>query len=377
MKSRDVLIIAFIPVVAASVWLIMSYGDESRADGSSAKAASANTKSREGVAGKRSPENVLSGTAGGQREVDWNRFIELASGNSAFMPTPEQITGFLAKHGETAVNLVAVFEKTQERRFLDRALELFPNSPVVLMAAINAVPAKTVLPGEKSEPNPERLALIERLKAADPNNPLAWIFSAAELFKSGPNAGAIGEIRAALERPGFYIYSSERVNAATRLLEEQGIHPTGAGLVAAMGLTLPHMAAANGSSRMLMEAHKNATEAGDAAAADEALRLTYGLGRMFATPEASRLLIGELVGYAMESRALKALPENTRPEWLKVDPALRLAEIEKHKEVVKESTSDVTGLLESRNEADMAEYVRRLRTEGESAANRWLKTLQK
>ena len=128
---------------------------------------------------------------------------------------------------------------------------------------------------------------------------------------------------------------------------------------------------------MLMEAHKNATEAGDTAAADEALRLTYGLGRMFATPEASRLLIGELVGYGMESRALKALPENTRPEWLNVDPAQRLAEIEKQKEFVKESTSDVTGLLESRNEADIAEYVRRLRTEGESAANRWLNTRQK
>lgn len=377
MKTRDVLIIAFIPVVAASVWLIMSYGDDSRADGSSANAASANPTSRDGVTGKRTPEKAYPGSAAGQTEVDWKRFIDQAIGESSFTPTPEQVTRFLAKHGETAVNLIAVFEKTQERQFLDRALELFPNSPVVLMAAINAVPAKTVLPGEKSAPNPERLALIERLKVADPNNPLAWIFSAQELFKSGPNGGAIAEIRAALERPGFYIYSSERVNAATRLLEEQGIHPTGASLVGAMGLTLPHMAAANGSSRMLMEAHKNATEAGDTAAADEALRLTYGLGRMFATPEASRLLIGELVGYGMESRALKALPENTRPEWLNVDPAQRLAEIEKQKEFVKESTSDVTGLLESRNEADIAEYVRRLRTEGESAANRWLNTRQK
>jgi hypothetical protein len=98
---------------------------------------------------------------------------------------------------------------------------------------------------------------------------------------------------------------------------------------------------------------------------------------MFATPEASRLLIGELVGYGMESRALKALPENTRPEWLNVDPAQRLAEIEKQKEAAKVGTAAVTKLLESRNEADFAEYVRRLRIEGESAAMRWLNARQK
>jgi hypothetical protein len=333
-------------------------------------------------AGAKSATRNPSATAGEKSARNWKRITAMmggADGTGGAVPTPapEDITRFLAKHGGTAVNLVAAFERTRDRRLLERALELFPNSPIVLMAAIDAVPLREAKVGEKYGPDAERLALIERFKGADPNNPLPWIYSAQELFKSGANAEAIAELRAALERPAFYTYSTERMDSAQRLYEDLGLHPVEASLVAMAGLTLPHMSAAQQSSRMLMEWQKKATDSGDATAADEALRLTYSLGRTFATPEASRMLIGQLVGISMESRALKALPADAQPAWLTVNPAQRLAEMDRQKQSVKEVADGLAWVFQSQNEEVLSEYLRRMRSESEAAAFAWLKSQRK
>ncbi len=232
-------------------------------------------------------------------------------------------------------------------------------------------------PGETYQPDAERMALIERFKAADPNNPLPWIFSAQELFKAKQTGEAVAEIRAALERPAFYTYANERMDSAQLLYEDLGVSSVEASLLAMAGLTLPHMGAAQQSSRSLMEWQKSAADAGDTAAADDALRLTYSLGRTFATPEASRTLIGQLVGVSMEARALKALPADSQPAWLTVVPAQRLAEMETQKQNVKDLTAGLEWVLQSQNGELLAEYLRRNRSDGELSALTWLKAQRK
>jgi len=324
----------------------------------------------------------LTSTAGKKPAVNWALFGMLSDQSAAStsgIPVPDEadIARFLAKHGETPANLVAAFEIAKDRRWLDRALELFPNSPLVLMRAIETVPNAPAKAGEKLTPDPARLALIERFKAADPNNPVPWIFAAQELFKAGPTAEAVAEIRAALERPAFYVYANERMDAAQWLYESHGLGPLEASALAMFGLTLPHMQAANQSSRMLMEWQKSAVESGDTASSNEALRLTYELGRTFATPEASRMLIGQIVGFAMERRALDALPADAQPDWLKVSPAQRIAEIEQKKADVKGITTGIESVIRSQDAELLAEYLRRMRTESEWAAFVWLKTQKK
>ncbi|MEO6788094.1 MAG: hypothetical protein ABI318_18365, partial [Chthoniobacteraceae bacterium] len=292
----------------------------------------------------------------------------------------EDIARFLAKRGKTPANFVAAFAKTHDRRCLEQALELFPNSPIVLMAAVNSIPiGPTPKPGETDAPDAQRMALIERFKAADPNNPLPWIFSAQELFKSGQTREAVVEIRAALERPAFYTYASERMDSEQQLYEDLGLHPVEASLLATVGQTLPQMSAAMQASRNLREWQKAATDSGDTAAAADAIQLTYNLGRTFATPEASRTLIGSLVGIDMEARALKALPADSQPDWLPVIPAQRLAEMEKQKQNVKALTADggFEWLIQSQDEQLLAEYLRRNRSDGEQSALTWLKTQKK
>ena len=149
--------------------------------------------------------------------VNWGRFAMLMNGNGEGAeqipePTAEDAALFLAKHGETPANLVVAFQKTQDRRLLERALELFPNSPLVLMAAVESIPNSAApKPGVTYVPDAQRMEYIERFKAADPNNPLPWIFTAQELFKSGQTGEAVTDLRAALERPAFYRSEERRV----------------------------------------------------------------------------------------------------------------------------------------------------------------------
>jgi hypothetical protein len=313
------------------------------------------------------------------RAVNWKHFAALMNGDAAAIPQPteEDIARFLAKHGETAANLVVAFEITRDRRLLERALELFPNSSVVVMAAVESVPSPAPKPGETYRPDAQRMAFIEHFKATDPNNPLPWIFSAQELFKAGRTNEAVAEIRTALERPAFYTYATERMDSAQQLYEELGLHPAEAGFVAMAGLTLPHMGAAQQASRSLMEWQQSAAQSGDIAAADDARRLTYNLGRTFATPEASRNLVGQLVGINMEGRALKSLPADAQRDWLPVAPAQRLAEMEKQAQNVKELVATSDWLYRSEDEQLLAEYLRRNREDGELSALTWLKTQKK
>ena len=260
---------------------------------------------------------------------------------------------FLAKHGATAVNLIAVFEKTGDRKWLARALDAFPNSPIVLMTALL----------ERQEALPElRREWVDRLKLAEPTNPIAWIIASEMLFKEGRPAEAAAEAAAALERPGFYIYASERIAAARALFEYQGIDPLISELLGMASLRLPLMSIAQASSKGL-ESWKNA-EGTSQRDIDEAARIQRGLGRMFQTPEAARILIGQLVGISIETKGLSSLPADAQEK--------RKAELEATKAEIHDLISvPVEGIVEQ-DTAVLKEYLNRMRTDGELSTRRWL-----
>jgi len=385
MSSRVLFVVALCAAAAVSAYFFLSpFTPHGTTDGGAEShhaGADGTMPSAHGAAETGEGKDV---SASGERknEKSHGRLASLMNpgeGDDAFPKiSGEDIARFLEKHGETPANLVTAFEKTRDRRLLDRALELFPNSPIVLMAAVDAVPGgPPTKPGEPSVPDPQRMALIERFKAADPTNPLPWVYSAQELFKSGQMTEAVADIRASLDRPAFYTFASERTDSAQRLYEDLGLSPAEAGVVAMAGLTLPHMMAAQQASRSLMDWQKAAAGSGDTAGANDALRLTYSLGRTFATPEASRTLIGQLVGISMEARALKALPADVQPDWLTVTPSQRLAEMETQKQNVRDLTSGVDWLIQGGDEQLLLEYLRRNRNDGELSALTWLKSQRK
>ena len=381
MNPRIIPLVALLAAIAACAYFFLPSGPSPSAGNAGADS----QRTEEAGATGKNPASGSSSDADGKKPaVNWKHFATLSNFDKAeeWFPqvTSKDIERFLAKHGETPANLVTAFQATHDRRLLDRALELFPNSPIVLMAAVNSIPTGAKpKPGEAYVPDAQRMAFIERFKAADPNNPLPWIHSAEEYFRAGQTGDAVAAIRAALERPAFYIYANERMDSTQQLYEDLGLNSMEAGMLALVGLPLSHMGAANQASRSLMEWQKSATESGDTAAANDAIQLTYNLGRTFATPEASRTLIGQLVGFSMEKRALESLSAGAQPDWLSVTPAQRLAEIQTQKQNVQVLVGDggFEWLIQSQDEELLAEYLRRNRSDGEFSALTWLKAQKK
>ncbi len=264
---------------------------------------------------------------------------------------------FLAKHGETPANLLAVFDQTGDRKWLERALATFPDSPAVLFSVLAESPDATA---------EQRAAWLDKFKSVDPNNPVPWLLSANLLFNGNRPEEAMAEASAALDRPAFYTYSSERIAAARALFEESGLHPLEAELLGTMTLKMPLLGVAMGISKGLQLL--KAPETAEASTIADAGRIQYNLGRMFQTPEASRLIIGQLVGVALETKGLTSRP----PDFQE----MRTAQLEAQKAEIKTLTQAVQ-ITDSSNEKQVAEYLRRLRTEGELPALRWLKAQQK
>lgn len=292
------------------------------------------------------------------KPVDWKRFAAMTEKGGTGMPTfsAEDLARFIGKHGETPANLIVAFDQSGDRKWLERALVAHPDSPIVLVAALTESPDATA---------EQRAVWLEKLKAVEASNPVPWILSAHALFKAGHSAEATLEAAAALERPAFYTYAPERIAAARAFYESVGMHPLEAELMATvalkMSLLAPVMAVSKG-----LEAAKTAE---GAEASVKAAQIQYGLGRLFQTPEASRTLISQLVGIAQESKGIAVLPAE--------EQARRKTEIDAFKKGMSGLTESVAQLMASQNEERLAQYVRRLRTDGELSAMRWLKEQQK
>lgn len=295
-------------------------------------------------------------------EADGKKLLQMMSDGGGFPEvalTEADMERFLAAKGHTSANYLAAWFCTRKLAWLDRALERFPNHPMVLLAKIGA--------GDTKKPD---LELVRRFSEAAPDNPLPKIFEASALVSAGDKVAALAAIREALARPGLYTWAKESIDASRSLLEFTGMPPLLADVVSTVQMPLPHLAPVMSVARAMTETYKQGAEAGPA---DPALiETTYRLGLMFETPEAARTVIGQLVGRGVQKRALEALPADAAPAWLSSKPAERLAQLEAQKGDIPNLMEATKWLYQPENLHLLGPYLQRFRTEGEMAAVHWL-----
>lgn len=268
---------------------------------------------------------------------------------------------FLAKKAETPANVIAVWLCTRDGKWLDRALELHPKNAMVLFAKLGSMDSKAL--------DPE---LIRRFNEAAPDNPLPKLFEARHSFNTGDRDRAIEAVQEALKRPGFYTWMNETTDASRMLYEFAGMPPVLADLTSTFQMPMPHLAVMQGVGKGLSEAFFQQGFTQSPADNANTIQMTYQLGRMFATPEASRTFIGQLVGISLEKRALDALPPDSKPDWLPVAPKERIAEIQAKKGGIPDAVANTEWLMNQRNADLLTQFLRRYRGEGEMAASQWL-----
>ncbi len=308
------------------------------------------------------------GAAGG-----WKPFTASEKGRAfldgdiyALKLNADEIRRFLTKRGETAYNLLAAYESGKDPQWLKRAFELYPNDPAVLLVALGAKPGE-----------PERNALVERWKAADPRSPLPWVYSAETLFAAGDGEAARVALREAISRPSFYLYTNERIASRRQMFEDSGLRPVEADVVATFGGSIPHLSIAGKISKSLLLKVEPTAESPARSPSVEDLRLAYELARIFSTPESNRFLINQITGTGLERRALQAIPADAPPDFLPIVPAQRLAEMDKQSAILGELMGSGVSHLAFRDEPTLTEYMRRLHAEGEMRAMQWMQAQPK
>jgi hypothetical protein len=310
-----------------------------------------------GARGRGTAGSELSGDGGGEGDAAIHPLPAIS--HESVLAFGKFGEAFLRDRGESALNLLAVFTATQDRQFLQRALDRFPADPAVLYVAF-------FWPAEEGE---DRTGLIERFKTVDPGNPVPYLFSAAELFAKGKSQNAVTALNAALDRPAFYTYFNERVKALSELALFAGADQFTAQRTAFLAQPMPEFDAGMGASRALQALIRQQRETVSGADLASQAQLLYGISRMLQTPEASRGFIGHLLGLTLEKEAVEVaseLPANPLPFELQA----RLQKIAEMKQQAVDLSETV-----SRNGIHPKlrdEYIARSRRDGEVAARQWV-----
>ena len=96
-----------------------------------------------------------------------NLLARLIKGEELPKLTPEQVESYLAANQRSAGTLLAAFQATGDKRWLQEAKEKYPNDPVVAFMALS-----------KSNTPEERRQWLDTLKRIAPDNALADYLSA-------------------------------------------------------------------------------------------------------------------------------------------------------------------------------------------------------
>ncbi len=294
-------------------------------------------------------------------EKGTNLLARLLKGEEVPKLTAEQIEPFLAANHRSAASLLAAGRTTGDPKYLQEAMDRFPNDPRVDFAAVF----------RNGAPPEERRHWLETFQKSDPNNALPTYLLALDDFKAGNRAAGLQQMAAAGPNARWTDYSADFMQNAEEAYASAGYSPTEAKLIGAENLLLPHLAGLKQLGVSLGETAKSSLQEGDAASAQAALAMEASLGHQLAAPQ-QQTLIATLVGIAVERMGLSAM-----------DPAAtlgdngqtaqdRLAALTQQRAELKALTQQATAIQPNLSEPELGVYFDRMKSLGEVPAMQWL-----
>ncbi|MFC1497241.1 tetratricopeptide repeat protein [Verrucomicrobiota bacterium] len=272
-------------------------------------------------------------------------------------PSASEIKSILENNLDDPSMLVAAFMMTKDRAHLKEALKLFPNDPnVLLIAATNA------------DSTEKRLDLLQRLKAADPDNALPLYLTAHALFELNDITGAIKEIDKASLTAKCDDYWLQSSYGMEEIYRDAGHSAAIAKAMAFKSTVLPHLSKVRELSRFLGEAYESALQSGDTSLAHHLVENDRELGSRLV--ENSPIII-QLVGLKIENTALKRIQELATDEETKEFSKQFLRINKQHTADIRYLVSLFEDTLEGASDSNISSYFDRARTLGEFEALRW------
>jgi hypothetical protein len=292
----------------------------------------------------------------GQTPPEW--VTEIFHGGGTNRVAPEQIERYLRENRRNAASLLVASRLTGDRSFLREAVKSFPNDPRVLLDWFTfdaTTPA-------------ERRQALDAFRQAAPDNALGAYLAALDHFENGNVDEGVQAMWQAFQKTEMWDYAFDALQDREEALLAAGYSRAQAAAVALFGTELPQLTHLRTLSRSLLDLNAQYARAGDAESAQVVAEMGIRLGTQM-QQQMGHVLIGELVGIAIERGSLERIDPNAILEATGQTVALRLEELEQRKNAIRElAAMDIAGF----NETEVVNFIERTKMYGEREALRWL-----
>jgi|GEM_PF-616993 len=280
--------------------------------------------------------------------------------------TREQAESFLNANGRNAANLLAAYRTSGESSLLEEAMKKFPNDPQVAFEAAEATTLKKL----NLTPEQQRQWLDAFEKSA-PNNSLANYLSAVSYFNAGQIDEGVKELTAASGKT-LDDYTVGRAENDIEAYLAAGYSPAEAEQMGTSQLLLPQLAQLKNLTRQIYDLAGAYRQIGDPGSAQAVLLMADTLGQQYANPSPGEPTITQLVGFAMENIALKAMDPNLPYGDNGQTVQDRLNQLQEQETNLKQLNNQAESLLPSMTPQDVIIYKNRWLMFGEQNAEQWV-----
>ena len=241
-------------------------------------------------------------------------------------------------------------------------MEKYPNDPMVAFETQTA-PELSV---EEKRP---WLATFEK---DAPDNALANYLSAIDCFNSGQPDRALQEIANAAGK-SFDDYSMSRVQDNSEAYLSAGYSPAEADLISTRSLMMMQLTSLKQMGVHLVDLANAYNQSGDQASAQAVLQMAMNLGQsMRSAPSSAPVLISQLVGMAIENRALGAMDPNSVYGSSGQTVQQMLDQNAQSKAMISSLNQQVEPLMPKLTDEDLIVFTSRRQLFGEVPAMQWV-----
>jgi hypothetical protein len=283
--------------------------------------------------------------------------------------TLEQVSDYLRNNDRNIDSLLGAFAATGDRSLLHEAMERFPNDPRVAMAAYFRISPEDMTPEERSR-------WLATWRQADPGNSLPSFMTALEQLKAGQLDAARDAMQVAATG-SFNDNVLDSIQNAEEAWRSTGVSEVEAKTISHSETVLPSLAPLKQLGVQLVDLAQTYENAGDPTTANELRRSALGLSLQLENAPGTTL-ITELVGMAVERKALDGLPPNSLYDEAGTTVQDRIDQLTGRRAEIRDLAGQTTELFSRMSDQDRISYADRMRTFGELAAMRWaVEKLQK
>ncbi|MCX6919811.1 MAG: hypothetical protein NTX20_00575 [Verrucomicrobia bacterium] len=270
-----------------------------------------------------------------------------------------EIEAFLKNQGRTTINLLAASRLLNDLSFAREAAKADPNNPSAQL--------ELALRGETPE---EKSAAVAAFREAAPGNSLGDYLAAHQAFAAGDAGGAAAALIQSLDNPLFADYSQQLVAGSEQAYLDAGYEPTAAAGVAMLALTIPRVQPLMEVSKNLLSLQQEFIRTADFDTAEPTVIIGLTLGQRI--QDQGPYLIDQLMGVSIERKFLEQLDPLTQAGPGGQTAGERLDALDAKLMEMRSLTTAFTEKFASSDEPTQAQYLEKMKSEGELAAMRWL-----